>query len=229
VLLPPGAWCAPSSPFTGAARENRKNLLPNGPTHAFALGGAPPLAPSLAGRPCAWAWLVCRNLQPCRTTPVLIPEERYRLNRNLVADRPLDLAGWRHGHAQASVWPLRHPRRGGGVEFMPELEEGNLWIPRTFPLHVALAHGCHSNHARSIQSAVSRGGVHRGHDRQAYDGTDPHRLLQTSKSLFPLRREGMSEGGRGEGLLAAHLFASAQPLERQLIKEMKLRAEPLAV
>jgi cobalt-zinc-cadmium resistance protein CzcA len=144
---------------------------PMAQTYAFALGGALLMALTLTPVLCL---LFFRNLKP---TPenflVRFLKNRYLWQLGLCL---------RHRWATLGVmvvllvvtvlWPLRHL----GREFMPELEEGNLWIRAIFPVHVSLDGAkdsiktarliMSSPHYPEVQSIVVQMG-------RPDDGTDP--------------------------------------------------------
>jgi cobalt-zinc-cadmium resistance protein CzcA len=106
---------------------------PMAQTYAFALGGALLMALTLTPVLCL---LFFRNLKP---TPenilVRFLKNRYLWQLSLcLRHRWVTLGIMVALMAITVVWPLRNL----GREFMPELEEGNLWIRAIFPVHVSL-------------------------------------------------------------------------------------------
>jgi cobalt-zinc-cadmium resistance protein CzcA len=140
-------------------------------TYAFALGGALVMALSLTPVLCL---LLFHNLRP-------VPDNflvRF-LKRSYLRQLESCL---RHRWATLGVMgtlllvTVLGPMRGLGREFMPELEEGNLWIRATFPVHVSLdgvvgpiseaRHIIGSKNYPEVQTVVIQCG-------RPDDGTDP--------------------------------------------------------
>jgi cobalt-zinc-cadmium resistance protein CzcA len=106
---------------------------PMAQTYAFALCGALLMALTLAPVLCL---LFFRDLQP-KQDNFLVRYLRSSYLRQLAVClkyRWATLAVMGFLAALTVVWPLAHM----GREFMPELEEGNLWIRAIFPVHVSL-------------------------------------------------------------------------------------------
>jgi cobalt-zinc-cadmium resistance protein CzcA len=106
---------------------------PMAQTYAFALGGALLMALTLTPVLCL---LLFRNIKPARENILVrILKARYLSQLALCL---------RHRWATVAVmgslivitvaWPMMQL----GREFMPELEEGNLWVRGIFPVHVSL-------------------------------------------------------------------------------------------
>jgi cobalt-zinc-cadmium resistance protein CzcA len=119
---------------------------PMADTYAFALGGALLLALVVAPVLCL---IFFRNLQP-REDNFLVRTLKNgylrQLNRVLTY-RWTSLALFTALIVATGVFALPHL----GREFMPELEEGNLWIRGTFPLNASLDRvTANASHARSI-------------------------------------------------------------------------------
>jgi Cu/Ag efflux pump CusA len=106
---------------------------PMAQTYAFALGGALLLALTLTPVLCL---VFFRNLQPTRDNFMV----RFLKNRYLwQLDKCLRFRGVTVGImlgilALTVAWPMREL----GREFMPELDEGNLWVRAILPVHVSL-------------------------------------------------------------------------------------------
>jgi cobalt-zinc-cadmium resistance protein CzcA len=106
---------------------------PMAQTYAFALCGALLMALTLAPVLCL---LFFRNLEP-RPDNFLVRFLRYRYLKQLdvcLRYRWTTLALLGTVIVVTAVWPLARM----GREFMPELEEGNLWIRAIFPVHVSM-------------------------------------------------------------------------------------------
>jgi cobalt-zinc-cadmium resistance protein CzcA len=142
---------------------------PMADTYAFALGGALILALTVAPVLCL---LFFRNLKPSEDNFLVryLKNGYLRQLERVLTYRWLSLLLFVVLIVGTVVLAL--PRLGR--EFMPELEEGNLWIRGTFPLNVSLDRmAANSNHARSIirkypevEAAVAMIG-------RPDDGTDP--------------------------------------------------------
>jgi cobalt-zinc-cadmium resistance protein CzcA len=106
---------------------------PMAQTYAFALGGALLMALTLTPVLCL---VLFRNLQPAREN-FLVRFMKGRYLRQLaicLRHRGITLALMVGLIVVTCAWPLA----GLGREFMPELEEGNLWVRAIFPVHVSL-------------------------------------------------------------------------------------------
>jgi cobalt-zinc-cadmium resistance protein CzcA len=106
---------------------------PMADTYAFALGGALALAVTVSPVLCLFFF---KNLKPARDNFLVRWLKRGYLRQleRCLNHRYITLAVFGALIVGTAVFAL--PRLGG--EFMPELEEGNLWIRGTFPLNVAL-------------------------------------------------------------------------------------------
>ena len=82
----------------------------------------------------------------------------------------------------------RRDRRSIGREFMPELEEGNLWIRGIFPVNIDWTQVADQmRRARAIIGQLSGGRVDRDR-RSAGPTTAPTRAASTTSSIFvPLK------------------------------------------
>jgi Cu/Ag efflux pump CusA len=106
---------------------------PMAQTYAFALGGALLMALTLTPVLCL---LFFRNLGPSRDNfMVRFMKNRYLWQlKNCLKYRWITVAVMLGIMAITVLWPLRRL----GREFMPELEEGNLWVRAVLPVHVSL-------------------------------------------------------------------------------------------
>src|SRR5262249_13690485 len=106
---------------------------PMAQTYAFALGGALLMALTLCPVLCL---LFFRGIKPARENILVrFMKSRYLGQLRLCLQfRGVTVALLAALLAVTAVWPLAHL----GREFMPELEEGNLWIRAVFPPHVSL-------------------------------------------------------------------------------------------
>jgi cobalt-zinc-cadmium resistance protein CzcA len=142
---------------------------PMADTYAFALGGALLLALLVAPVLCL---LFFRNLKPAEDNFLVryLKNSYLRQLDRVLRHRWLSLLIFTAIIAGTAIFALPSL----GREFMPELEEGNLWIRGTFPLNVSLERmGANSRHARAViqrypevESIVSMVG-------RPDDGTDP--------------------------------------------------------
>jgi heavy metal efflux system protein len=106
---------------------------PMAQTYAFALGGALLLALTLTPVLC----LLCfRNLKPVgENVMVRFMKNRYLWQLGVCLKHPRVTVGVMVTlMVVTALWPLQNL----GREFMPELEEGNLWIRAIFPVHISL-------------------------------------------------------------------------------------------
>ncbi len=106
---------------------------PMADTYAFALGGALLLAVTVSPVLCL---IFFRKLQPARDNFLVrwLKRSYLRQLERCLNHRLLTLAVF--AALMLATFFFALPRLGG--EFMPELEEGNLWIRGTFPLNVSL-------------------------------------------------------------------------------------------
>jgi cobalt-zinc-cadmium resistance protein CzcA len=119
---------------------------PMADTYAFALGGALLLALVVAPVLCL---LFFRNLKPVEDNFLvrLLKRRFLRMLGRVLDHRWVSLAVFTSIIVVTCLYPL--PRLGR--EFMPELEEGNLWIRGTFPLNVSLERvTSNAAHARKV-------------------------------------------------------------------------------
>jgi cobalt-zinc-cadmium resistance protein CzcA len=106
---------------------------PMAQTYAFALGGALLLALTLTPVLCM---LLFRNMKPVGEN-ILVRTVKYAylwLLRICLAHRWATIGVMVALMLITAAWPMRLL----GREFMPELEEGNLWIRAVFPVHISL-------------------------------------------------------------------------------------------
>src|SRR5207302_10708026 len=102
-------------------------------TYAFALGGALLMALSLTPVLCV---LLFTNLKPIQDNFLVrfLKSNYLRILQSCLKHRWTTIALMGALLLVTMLWPMRDL----GREFMPELEEGNLWIRATFPVHVSL-------------------------------------------------------------------------------------------
>jgi cobalt-zinc-cadmium resistance protein CzcA len=112
-----------------------------------------------------------------------------------------------------------------GREFMPELEEGNLWIRGTFPLNMSLERvSADANHARAIISSypeVEAGILQIG---RPDDGTDPTGFYNV-EIFVPLRPQKkwpaqVEREGWRSALFGAHRARSKEELVKEMNEEL---------
>jgi cobalt-zinc-cadmium resistance protein CzcA len=106
---------------------------PMAQTYAFALGGALLLTLTLCPVLCLFFF---KNIKPVQENFVVrFMKNRYLTQLRLCLKyRYVTIAVLFSLVAVTAAWPLPNL----GREFMPELEEGNLWIRAIFPVHVSL-------------------------------------------------------------------------------------------
>ena len=102
-------------------------------TYAFALGGALLMALSLTPVLCMFLF---KNIRPIPDNILVsfLKKSYLRQLESCLRHRWTTLAVMGGLLLLTMLWPMRFL----GREFMPELEEGNLWIRATFPVHVSL-------------------------------------------------------------------------------------------
>jgi heavy metal efflux system protein len=193
---------------------------PMADTYAFALGGGLMLAVLLTPVLCR---LFLRNIPPTRDNYLVrVMKRRYLHNvERCLKYRWLFLAfmGCLVG---STLWVL--PRLGR--EFMPELEEGNLWVRGMYPRNSSLdvvADG--SRAARAVMREFSEVEAIANQMGRPDDGTDPEGFYK-SEFFVPLRpRSEWPAAKKQDGW--ASIFADTRPrTKNELIAEMtaKLRA-----
>jgi cobalt-zinc-cadmium resistance protein CzcA len=160
---------------------------PMAQTYAFALGGALLLALTLAPVLCL---LFFRGLKP-RPDNFFVRFLRTRYLYQLgicLKHRWITLGLLGIVIVLTVVWPMQQM----GREFMPELEEGNLWIRAIFPVHVSLdGTRVSTNKAREIMTSgrypeIDAVMVQTG---RPDDGTDPG-SFNNVEFFVPLKPEG---------------------------------------
>jgi Cu/Ag efflux pump CusA len=155
---------------------------PMADTYAFALGGALLLALTVAPVLC---YLFLRNLKPAPDNFVVnfIREGYLRNLRVCLRNRWITVILF----VAAIAFTFAHAVPRLGREFMPELEEGNVWIRATFPLSSSLetvTEHCRQSRAilaryPEVESVVVEMG-------RPDDGTDPCGFYN-AESFVPLR------------------------------------------
>ncbi|HEV3440186.1 MAG TPA: efflux RND transporter permease subunit, partial [Gemmata sp.] len=154
---------------------------PMADTYAFALGGGLMLAVLLTPVLCR---LILRNLPPTRDNYLVrVMKRRYLHNvERCLKYRWLFLAfmGCLVG---TTLWVLPHL----GREFMPELEEGNLWVRGMYPRNSTLdVVGDGSRAARAVMRQYSEVEAIANQMGRPDDGTDPEGFYK-SEFFVPLR------------------------------------------
>jgi cobalt-zinc-cadmium resistance protein CzcA len=170
---------------------------PMADTYAFALGGALLLALTLAPVMCL---LLFRRLKPTRDN-FLVRRLRASYLRQL--DRCLRFRWVTLGIMGALFAFTLCLLPGLGHEFMPELEEGNLWVRGTFPVNISLEEAANKTRiARSIMRDFPEVEMVASQNGRPDDGTDPtgfynaefHVPLKPEKE-WPARKQ--QQGWRG--------------------------------
>src|SRR5262245_17165483 len=156
---------------------------PMADTYAFALGGALLLALTVSPVLCL---LLFKRLGPPRDNFLVRRLKRgYLRNLELCLDHrwvTLTLFG---AIAAVTVVALRHL----GGEFMPELEEGNVYVRGTFPVNVSLDEVADkARAARAIMRAYPEAALVQSQVGRPDDGTDPTGFYNAEFSV-PLRPE----------------------------------------
>jgi cobalt-zinc-cadmium resistance protein CzcA len=158
-------------------------FAPMADTYAFALGGALLLALTIAPVMCL---LLFRNLKPARDNWLVryLKSSYLRQLKRCLDHRVLTLTlfGLIIGGTIA-VLPLL------GREFMPELEEGNLYVRGTFPVNISLDEAAEqARAAREIMRRYPEVAVVASQVGRPDDGTDPTGFYNVEFSI-PLRRQ----------------------------------------
>ncbi len=159
---------------------------PMAQTYALALGGALMLSLTLCPVLCL---LFFRGIKPVRDNFfVRIMKARYLNNlRRCLEYRWVTVALMVALVVLTVCWPLIHL----GREFMPELEEGNLWIRATYPVHTSLDAVTDSVHtARRVMSSAKYPEVAAVTTQAGRpdDGTDPGGFNNV-EFFVPLKKE----------------------------------------
>ena len=144
---------------------------PMAETYAFALAGALLLAIVLAPVLCA---LLFRNFKPVHDNFLVRFLKSLCHLRQLLAVAPGPIAGsrWLFFGSLIVMTVLLMPSLGR--EFMPQLEEGNLWITATFPLNSSMDRVAQDmDKARAIMAAYGEVEVLVPSIGRPDDGTDP--------------------------------------------------------
>jgi cobalt-zinc-cadmium resistance protein CzcA len=174
---------------------------PMADTYAFALGGALILALTLSPALCL---LLFRNLKPARDN-FLVRRLRAGYLRNLdwcLNHRIITLSVFGLVIGVTGFWVLvlpvlkdRYPDEFGGVptlgrEFMPELEEGNLYVRGTFPVNISLDDVADkARRARAIIRSFPEVELVASQVGRPDDGTDPSGFYNAEFTI-PLKPEG---------------------------------------
>jgi cobalt-zinc-cadmium resistance protein CzcA len=174
---------------------------PMADTYAFALGGALLLALTLSPALCL---LLFRNLQPARDN-FLVRWLRTGYLRNLnrcLDHRVLTLSVFGVFIGVTGFWVIvlpilkdHFPAQLGNIrtlgrEFMPELEEGNLYIRGTFPVNISLDDVADkARRARLIMRGFPEAQLVQSQVGRPDDGTDPSGFYNAEFTV-PLKPEG---------------------------------------
>jgi Cu/Ag efflux pump CusA len=154
---------------------------PMADTYAFALGGGLTLAVVLTPVLCR---LFLRNLPPTRDNfLVRVMKRRYLHNVERLLNYRWFFVAFMAGLIGITLWVLPHL----GREFMPELEEGNLWVRGMYPRNSTLdvvADG--SRAARAVMREYSEVEAIANQMGRPDDGTDPEGFYK-SEFFVPLR------------------------------------------
>jgi cobalt-zinc-cadmium resistance protein CzcA len=107
-----------------------------------------------------------------------------------------------------------------GREFMPELEEGNLWIRATFPINISLEQaGKKADQARAIMSKFPEAESIVAQTGRPDDGTDPTSFYN-SEFFVPLKPRGQWPAVKPQSRWLSWLGATRPRTKRELIEEM---------
>jgi cobalt-zinc-cadmium resistance protein CzcA len=142
---------------------------PMADTYAFALGGALILAVTLAPVLC---YLLLRDLKPTPDNFVVQwMRNGYLRNLRVCLQYRWVVVGL-FGAAIIGTYSYALPRLGR--EFMPELEEGNVWVRATFPLNISLESvAANTRTARAMMAKHPEIGTIVSEAGRPDDGTDP--------------------------------------------------------
>ena len=174
-------------------------------TYAYALAGG--LLATFTVTPALSAIILPSHMQETETWIVRVPAPALRAGAGLGGRQPQAGDGRRrraggHDHDRA--------RRLLGLEFLPKLEEGNLWIRATLPPTISLQEGnAYVNEMRKlirsrpeVESVVSQHG-------RPDDGTDAAGLFN-AEFFAPLKPVGEWPGTHDKDELTAQLLAQLQ-------------------
>jgi cobalt-zinc-cadmium resistance protein CzcA len=159
-------------------------FAPMADTYAFALAGALLLALTVAPVLCL---LFFKNLQPSRDNWLVRLLKRLYLHRLdwCLRHRWLTLAFFAALILFTLLWCVPHL----GREFMPELEEGNLWIRANLPPNVSLETACHiADEAQAVMRQYPEVTAIVSQVGRPDDGTDPTGINMI-QFFVPLKRE----------------------------------------
>lgn len=187
---------------------------PMADTYAFALGGALMLALTVAPVLCL---LFFRNLKPAPDN-ALVRWMKSGYIRNLkfcLAHRYLTL-GVMGALVAATIFLLAFL----GREFMPELEEGNLWIRGTFPINITLEEASKQVEiARRIMQKYPEIKVVVSQTGRPDDGTDPTGFYN-SEFFVPLKPRGNWPRVKPQTGPLALFRQTRQRTKEELVSEM---------
>ena len=181
LLFSRSSWCAPFIPLFTMRGPEGQLFGPMADTYAFALGGALILSVTLCPVLCLFFF---KNLKPAADNlMVRIMKRRYLT----MLERCLRYRWITVGLMGALVvfTGFLVPRLGN--EFMPELEEGNLWIRGTSSLNTSLERGAAvSTQARAIMISYPEVETVINQLGRPDDGTDPTGFYN-SEYFVPLK------------------------------------------
>jgi cobalt-zinc-cadmium resistance protein CzcA len=206
---------------------------PMADTYAFALGGALLLALTLSPVLCL---LLFRNLKPARDNFLVrgIKAAYLRSLDVILSHRVLALGVFATALLVTGVWlfvlpflkdvPALAPVVSRlpllGQEFMPELEEGNLYIRGTFPVNISLDDvSDKARRARAIMRRYPEVSLVQSQVGRPDDGTDPSGFYNAEFSV-PLKPEGEWPRVKRQTGLASHFRRERPRTKPELIEEM---------
>ena len=168
------SWSAPSCRCSRCRGRKGRSSAPMADTYAFALGGALLLALTLSPVLCL-LFFKQRQAGAGQLPGPFLKNGYLRHLGHCLRHRWITLGS---DGRLCSLVTVAVPLRNMGREFMPELEEGNLWIRAIFPVHVSLdavaepgsAQGARTSWASSAYPEVGAVVVQAG---RPDDGTDP--------------------------------------------------------
>ena len=192
---------------------------PMADTYAFALGGALLMALTIAPVLCA---LFFTKLKPVEDN-FLVRTLKHRYLKNL------DLY-LRHRYVTLGVMGFLIVITAGllpfiGREFMPELEEGNLWIRGTFPISIAQdAAAIKIRESRKIMQKYPEIDVIVSMNGRPDDGTDPTGFYN-SEFFVPLKPRSEWDPVKPESGILSFFYPKRSRTKEELISEMNRELE----
>jgi cobalt-zinc-cadmium resistance protein CzcA len=188
---------------------------PMADTYAFALGGALALAVMLAPVLCL---IFFRNLRP-KPDNFMVRWLKRGYLRNLALCLRFRWVALTILLGLVAFTVALLPRLGG--EFMPELEEGNLWVRATFPVNIALDEAADKTKtARAIMMQFDEVELAAAQVGRPDDGTDPTGYYNVEFSV-PLKPEKEWKEEKEQAGWRARWHPKRRRTKQEVIEDMK--------